>query len=76
MKGKTLTAPDGSKIYIGGIDLLTDKVQGPLNFVVENPGRQLLTGSFHPVDDDKWYSDSYHDNGHFLCGRQPKEVGK
>ena len=24
-----------------------------ISFVVHNPGRQLLSGSFHPVDDDK-----------------------
>lgn len=30
-------------------------VSGPLSWVQENPGRQLLTGSFHPVSDNHWY---------------------
>eukprot|EP00026_Physarum_polycephalum_P000150 Phypoly_transcript_00150.p1 GENE.Phypoly_transcript_00150~~Phypoly_transcript_00150.p1 ORF type:complete len:1663 (-),score=347.22 Phypoly_transcript_00150:165-5153(-) len=31
-----------------------DYVSGPLKWLQDNPGRQLLTGSFHPVTDDEW----------------------
>jgi hypothetical protein len=34
-------------------------VQGPLTWLIKNPGRQLLTGSFHPIDDDLWYHTTY-----------------
>lgn len=34
-------------------------VRGPLNWLTENPGRQLLTGSFHPVDDQNWDAGVY-----------------
>eukprot|EP00029_Vermamoeba_vermiformis_P008738 TRINITY_DN4171_c0_g1_i1.p1 TRINITY_DN4171_c0_g1~~TRINITY_DN4171_c0_g1_i1.p1 ORF type:complete len:2196 (-),score=786.80 TRINITY_DN4171_c0_g1_i1:32-6574(-) len=34
-------------------------VEGPLKWLTENPGRQLLTGSFHPIDDDNWYNEAY-----------------
>lgn len=34
-------------------------VSGDLNWLQENPGRQLLTGSFHPVTDDQWTDDAY-----------------
>lgn len=34
-------------------------VEGPLKWLSENPGRQLLTGSFHPIDDDNWYNEAY-----------------
>jgi ankyrin repeat protein len=34
-------------------------VEGPIKFLTENPGRQLLSGSFHPVDDDSWFNDCY-----------------
>lgn len=27
--------------------------------MVEDPGRQLATGSFHPIDDDEWEEDAY-----------------
>ncbi|EGC36806.1 hypothetical protein DICPUDRAFT_150657 [Dictyostelium purpureum] len=33
-----------------------DVVVGPIQWVTENPGSQLLTGSFHPVDDNKWFN--------------------
>eukprot|EP00698_Gefionella_okellyi_P005555 TRINITY_DN15060_c0_g1_i1.p1 TRINITY_DN15060_c0_g1~~TRINITY_DN15060_c0_g1_i1.p1 ORF type:complete len:1172 (+),score=237.92 TRINITY_DN15060_c0_g1_i1:70-3516(+) len=29
-------------------------VHGPLQWVTENPGRQLMTGSFHPLPADAW----------------------
>eukprot|EP00759_Apiculatamorpha_spiralis_P025663 PhF_6_TR29068/c0_g1_i1/m.42362 len=38
-------------------------VFGPIVFVRENPGRQLLTGSFHPVTDDKYYEGVYREKG-------------
>lgn len=31
----------------------------PLAWLKDNPGRQLLTGSFHPVDDAHWDTDAY-----------------
>eukprot|EP00698_Gefionella_okellyi_P001540 TRINITY_DN1146_c0_g1_i5.p1 TRINITY_DN1146_c0_g1~~TRINITY_DN1146_c0_g1_i5.p1 ORF type:complete len:1217 (+),score=226.35 TRINITY_DN1146_c0_g1_i5:261-3653(+) len=34
-------------------------VRGPIRWVSDNPGRQLLTGSFHPVDDEHWWDDVY-----------------
>lgn len=34
-------------------------VYGPLSWVTENPGAQLLTGSFHPVSDEMWYDQAY-----------------
>lgn len=34
-------------------------VTGPLKWLIENPGRQLLTGSFHPVSDDNWDKEAY-----------------
>lgn len=34
-------------------------VEGPIKFLLENPGRQILSGSFHPVDDDLWFNDCY-----------------
>eukprot|EP01132_Coremiostelium_polycephalum_P005506 gene5506-6860_t len=40
----------------GKDDKQQDCVTGPIEWVTQNPGRQLLTGSFHPVDDDKWFS--------------------
>ena len=41
----------------------------PLEFVKENPGKQLLTGSFHPISNNKWYQDAFHDKGFCLQGR-------
>lgn len=29
-------------------------VLGPIRWLSDNPGRQLMTGSFHPVDDNQW----------------------
>ena len=37
----------------------SDPVCGPLRWVTENPGRQILTGSFHPVNDNEWWNDAY-----------------
>jgi hypothetical protein len=34
-------------------------VTGPLTWLTENPGRQLLTGSFHPVSDERWTDGAY-----------------
>ncbi|KAH3745603.1 ankyrin repeat protein [Pelomyxa schiedti] len=34
-------------------------VLGPISWLMENPGTQLLTGSFHPVSDDLWDADAY-----------------
>jgi hypothetical protein len=44
----------GANADIGG-------VSGALRFswLVENPGRQLLTGSFHPVTDSNWFDQAY-----------------
>lgn len=36
---------------------------GPIAWLAENPGRQLLTGSFHPVDDDRWHDGVYVTDG-------------
>eukprot|EP01133_Synstelium_polycarpum_P020953 gene20953-25153_t len=38
----------------GANDHDADYVEGPIAWVTENPGRQLLTGSFHPVSDGEW----------------------
>ncbi|KAN0024453.1 hypothetical protein ACTFIV_008861 [Dictyostelium citrinum] len=32
-----------------------DVVTGPIQWITENPGQQILTGSFHPINDDTWY---------------------
>jgi hypothetical protein len=37
--------------YSFDVNQFLDRIQ----FVVKDAGRQLLTGSFHPVDDDNWY---------------------
>eukprot|EP00698_Gefionella_okellyi_P025514 TRINITY_DN9375_c0_g1_i8.p1 TRINITY_DN9375_c0_g1~~TRINITY_DN9375_c0_g1_i8.p1 ORF type:complete len:1171 (-),score=273.51 TRINITY_DN9375_c0_g1_i8:27-3338(-) len=46
-------------------------VSGPIKWESIDPGRQLLTGSFHPVDDDQWFATAYHDAAqqgtHKLC---------
>jgi ankyrin repeat protein len=44
-----------------------DYVAGPLKWLQDNPGRQLLTGSFHPVTDDEWELQAYrpHQDGLF-----------
>ena len=34
-------------------------VEGPLSWLEDNPGSQLLTGSFHPVTDACWYDLAY-----------------
>ena len=36
-----------------------DETCGKLSWVTENPGRQILTGSFHPISDDQYYTDAY-----------------
>ena len=37
----------------------SDPVSGPLKWITDNPGRQILTGSFHPVTDGNWWKDAY-----------------
>ncbi|KAN0038975.1 hypothetical protein ACTA71_001169 [Dictyostelium dimigraforme] len=32
-----------------------DVVTGPIKWITENPGQQILTGSFHPINDNSWY---------------------
>jgi len=39
-------------------------VVGPISWITENPGSQLLTGSFHPVSDDAWDNDAYGGSHH------------
>lgn len=33
-----------------------------VNWIVENPGRQMFTGSFHPIEDSKWEGREYWDD--------------
>lgn len=46
-------------------------VSGPLKWLTENPGRQLLTGSFHPISDANWDKEAYVSEGqkglHPIC---------
>eukprot|EP00698_Gefionella_okellyi_P019500 TRINITY_DN5980_c0_g3_i1.p1 TRINITY_DN5980_c0_g3~~TRINITY_DN5980_c0_g3_i1.p1 ORF type:complete len:740 (+),score=131.52 TRINITY_DN5980_c0_g3_i1:952-3171(+) len=44
-------------------------VLGPIVWVSDNPGRQLLIGSFHPVEDDKWDADVYASDQHLAIDR-------
>eukprot|EP00339_Tiarina_fusa_P029651 CAMPEP_0117004946 /NCGR_PEP_ID=MMETSP0472-20121206/5747_1 /TAXON_ID=693140 ORGANISM="Tiarina fusus, Strain LIS" /NCGR_SAMPLE_ID=MMETSP0472 /ASSEMBLY_ACC=CAM_ASM_000603 /LENGTH=1154 /DNA_ID=CAMNT_0004706065 /DNA_START=652 /DNA_END=4116 /DNA_ORIENTATION=- len=37
----------------------SDDTSSPLKWLTENPGRQILTGSFHPVQDNEWETDAY-----------------
>ncbi|KAG8785845.1 hypothetical protein FRC15_000608 [Serendipita sp. 397] len=34
-------------------------IRGRLEFMVEDPGRQLMTGSFHPIDEGEWSTQAY-----------------
>lgn len=34
-------------------DELVAYVRGPISFIEDDPGRQMI-GSFHPIDDDEW----------------------
>jgi hypothetical protein len=49
---------DGSRVFIGTIAKVftatVDENMGPIKFITDQPGRQLLSGSFHPVNDDNW----------------------
>jgi hypothetical protein len=46
---------DNTKILLRTVDdLLPLYSQRAFQWVVDNPGRQLFTGSFHPVSDTKW----------------------
>jgi len=40
-----------------------DRVRGMIRFVRSNPGRQLMTGSFHPVDDANYEAGVYGGTG-------------
>ncbi|KDR65581.1 hypothetical protein GALMADRAFT_148580 [Galerina marginata CBS 339.88] len=35
-------------------------IYGPLHFITIDPGRQLATGAFNPIDVGDWTSDAYH----------------
>lgn len=48
---KQFTLKDGSIMHFCSLFGLP---QHPLNWVIDNPGRQLFTGSFHPVEDKLW----------------------
>jgi len=43
-------------------DIVDMEVSGPIKWESINPGRQLLTGSFHPVDDGNWFNFTYLDD--------------
>ena len=30
-----------------------------MKWITDNPGRQILTGSFHPITDNEWWTDAY-----------------
>ncbi|KDR65522.1 hypothetical protein GALMADRAFT_19913, partial [Galerina marginata CBS 339.88] len=34
-------------------------IRGPIKFLEANPGQQLLTGSFQPLDMNGWEDDAY-----------------
>ncbi|KAK7436346.1 hypothetical protein VKT23_019194 [Stygiomarasmius scandens] len=34
-------------------------VRGRIAFICENPGRQIMTGSFNPIDDEEWSEQAY-----------------
>jgi hypothetical protein len=34
-------------------DQASAKLRGPVNFIKDNPGRQMI-GSFHPLDEEGW----------------------
>jgi hypothetical protein len=51
------TFKDGSRLFMGTIkSALGDVAEmgGKIRFITDQPGRQLLSGSFHPVNDDNW----------------------
>ena len=52
-KGKPYT-PTRADLGTAVDEARSTYVFGPVVFVREDPGRQLLTGSFHPVADDQW----------------------
>lgn len=43
----------------GNLEVQENAVSGPIRWLTENPGRQLLTGSFHPVTDENWDKEAY-----------------
>eukprot|EP01094_Clydonella_sp_ATCC50884_P018403 TRINITY_DN33_c0_g1_i1.p1 TRINITY_DN33_c0_g1~~TRINITY_DN33_c0_g1_i1.p1 ORF type:complete len:1290 (-),score=370.68 TRINITY_DN33_c0_g1_i1:92-3961(-) len=45
----------GATRSIGGDEV----VSGQIQWTRTDPGRQLLTGSFHPVSDEEWFTDAY-----------------
>lgn len=58
---KSMPVPDEQKRNKQLYHVDDDELSRPLNWVKENPGRQLLTGSFHPVDDDHFFDFVYLD---------------
>lgn len=44
----------------------TNSLTIDFRFIVTNPGRQLLTGSFQPVDDEEWENEAYVTAGEIL----------
>jgi hypothetical protein len=52
------TYRDNSRVFIGAMkDAFNEDTMfgaGPIKFITDQPGRQLLSGSFHPVNDDNW----------------------
>jgi hypothetical protein len=47
---------DGSTFFVGSLATALGDIpnMSPLRFITDQPGRQLLSGSFHPVSDDNW----------------------
>ena len=77
LSGKDSSNCQCSVCTSGQVPPYNPDVSGPLKWVTENPGRQILTGSFHPVTDDQWYSDAYAywseiPGASFRKARQPK----
>jgi hypothetical protein len=50
-KNRTLRMKDGSTLYFY---TLAEYSNVSLHWVVENPGKQMFTGSFHPINDKLW----------------------
>eukprot|EP00755_Sulcionema_specki_P012060 Sspe_Gene.8210::Locus_2804_Transcript_1_1_Confidence_1.000_Length_3044::g.8210::m.8210/K08073/PNKP; bifunctional polynucleotide phosphatase/kinase len=53
---KEPSAPTDTELGMSEEEARAKYVFGKPKWVRENPGRQLLTGSFHPVTDDRWES--------------------
>ena len=59
-------SPSSDSIFVSGIEAVINgdtsdrrSVRGPIQWVKENPGTQLLTSSFHPLDASNWEDDAY-----------------